>query len=86
MQAFVLAKRIVDDSVEPGDLESTTTMLGQIPVLAGQSNSLEEADRAAMNRALADARLDLQFVNAGGGIPSSIRLGQYMREQQSSSE
>jgi|GEM_PF-6373080 len=86
MQAFVLAKRIVDDSVEPGDLESTTTMLGQIPVLAGRSNSLEEADRAAMNRALADARLDLQFVNAGGGIPSSIRLGQYMREQQSSSE
>ena len=86
MQAFVLAKRIVDDSVEPGDLESTTTMLGQIPVLAGRSNSLEEADRAAMNRALADARLDLQFVNAGGGIPSSIRLGQYMREQQSTSE
>lgn len=86
MQALALAKRVVDGSAEPDDQETATSMQAQLPVLAGRSKSLDEADRAAMNGALADARLDLQFVLAGGGIPSSIRLGQYMNEREAGAD
>ena len=86
MQALTLAKRVVDEKLEPEDHELAKTMLVQLPELAGRSKSLDEADRTAMNGPLADARLDLQFVMAGGGLPSSIRLGQYMNERASGSE
>lgn len=80
-QALALAKTVVDGSSAEGDKETASEMAARLPALAAEAQTLSDAYRAAAMKALGDARLDLAFVAAGGGIPSSIRLGWYINEK-----
>jgi hypothetical protein len=72
--AFALATELV----EGGDAEElqakAAELKEQLSGLAEEMKSAPESDRGEVNRALADARLDLDYVAAGGNVPSSIRL------------
>lgn len=82
--ALALAKTVVDGSSAESDRATAREMADRLPELAAKAQSLSDAYRAAAMKALGDARLDLAFVAAGGGIPSSIRLGWYIKEQSES--
>lgn len=86
MRALALAKAVVDGSATDADREMARELSGQVPVMAAQARSLGEAYRAGASRALADAHLDLAFVAANGGIPSSTRLGWYMKEREAAGD
>lgn len=81
MRALALAKKVVDGTVTADDQAAARELAERLPALAAQSRALAEAYRVGAVKALADARLDLDFVAAGGGIPSSLRLGWYLKEQ-----
>ena len=74
MEAFALAKAFVAGE-DPAPLQAKAAELqAQLPELAARLPSAPEAERADINRVLADARLDLAYVTGGGNRPSSIRL------------
>ncbi|MEP7215756.1 MAG: hypothetical protein ABI782_05835, partial [Anaerolineaceae bacterium] len=80
-RALVLAKAVVDGVSSDADKKAAAALAVQLPQLAAQSRDFAEAYRATAAKALADARLDLAYVAAGGGIPSSLRLGWYIKEK-----
>ena len=80
-RALALAKAVVDGLSADADKKTAADLAAQLPELAAQSRAFAEAYRAAAAKALADARLDLAYVAAGGGIPSSLRLGWYIKEK-----
>src|SRR6185312_5285671 len=84
MRALTLAKAVVDGSATDADRKAAHDLSEQIRSLADKAGALDEAYRAVAMRALADARLDLAFVAANGGIPSSTRLGWYIKEHAAS--
>lgn len=81
MQALALAKTVVDGTVTDDDQATARALAERLPALAAKSRELADAYRVGAAKALADARLDLAYVAAGGGIPSSLRLGWYIKER-----
>ena len=81
MRALELAKKVVDGTVTAADQAAARELAERLPAFAASSRGLAEAYRAGAAKALSEARLDLAFVAAGGGIPSSVRLGWYIKEQ-----
>lgn len=81
MQALELAKKVVDGTVTADDQAAARQLAEQLPAQAAKSRGLAEAYRAGADQALSEADLDLAYVAAGGGIPSSLRLGWYIKEQ-----
>lgn len=86
LHALDLAKKTVDGTITDADKSTARDLAAQLPALAARARELDDAYRPSANKALADARLDLAFVAAGGGIPSSIRLGHYIAEQDAAAD
>src|SRR5262245_66270555 len=74
-EAFALAKAFVAGEGGPEEQKARAAALKErVPELAARMPSVPEEYRPDINQALADARLDLDYVRAGGNVPSSIRL------------
>lgn len=76
-----LAKAVVDGSATDADKAAARDLTAQLPEMAAKARGLAEAYRPGAAQALSEAQLDLAYVAAGGGIPSSIRLGWYIKEK-----
>ena len=80
-EAFDIAKSFVAGS-DPQPLKQRAGDLkARLPEFAALIPEAKEAYRADLNRVLSETRLDLEYVLAGGGRPSSIRLAHVIREQ-----
>ncbi len=80
-EAFAVAKSFVaGDDVEPLKKKASDLKI-DLPKFAARMQEADQAYRADLNRVLSEARLDLEYVLAGGGRPSSIRLSYVIREQ-----
>ena len=81
LEAFNLAKLFVS-GFDPASLKEQVEQLKErLPAVASQMNGADEAYRPDLNNVLSEARLDLDYVLAGGGRPSSMRLAHVIREQ-----
>jgi len=81
-EAFALAKALVAGEGDPEELKAQAAALRErVPELAAQMQSVPEEYRPDINQALADARLDLDYVKAGGTVPTSIRLHHFMADR-----
>jgi hypothetical protein len=79
-EAFALAKAFVAGG-DPEPLKRKAGGLSaRVPEMATLMREADPAYRADLNRALSEARLDLEYVLAGGGRPSSMRMAQVIRE------
>ena len=76
-----LAKAVVDGSATDAEKEAARELAAQLPAMAAKARELVEAYRPGAAQALSEAQLDLAFAAAGGGIPSSIRIGWYIKEK-----
>lgn len=76
-----LAKAVVDGSATDAEKEAARELAAQLPAMAAKARELVEAYRPGAAQALSEAQLDLAYVAAGGGIPSSIRIGWYIKEK-----
>jgi hypothetical protein len=81
MQALELAKAVVDGAATEDDKQKARELAERLPGLAAKSRELSEAYRPGAAKTLADARLDLAFVAADGKLPSSTRIGWYIKEK-----
>ena len=81
MKALELAKTVVDGTTTPEDTERGKSLAAELPEMAATARDLADAYRAGAMKALSEARLDLSYLAAGGGIPSSVRLGWYIKEK-----
>jgi hypothetical protein len=80
-EAFTVAKSFVAGS-DAGPLKQKAGDLKtQLPKFAARMQEADQAYRADLNRVLSEAHLDLEYVLAGGGRPSSIRLSHVICEQ-----
>lgn len=85
-EAFNVAKAFVDGDQPPP--EATTKageLLGRLPKMAELAKTVPDEYRPDLMRVLSEARLDLTYVQAAGKLPSSLRLGRYLREKAASS-
>ena len=80
-KAFELAKAVVDGPATEAGKDAARELVGQLPAMVAKARNLAEAYRADSATLLSETRLDLSFAAAGGGIPSSIRLGWYIKEK-----
>jgi hypothetical protein len=80
-QAFDLAKDFVAGKDAAVLKEQARKLEPRVPELAARAKTADPAYRPDLNRALADARLDLDYVLADGGRPSSTRLHYFQNEQ-----
>jgi hypothetical protein len=83
--AYTLAKAFVAGDTSELLKQKAGELRPQLPQFAARMQEAEPAYRADLNRVLSEARLDLDYVLAGGGRPSSIRLSHVIREQGSGS-
>jgi hypothetical protein len=83
-EAFDLAKDFVAGKDADALKEQARKLEPRVPELAARAKNADPAYRPDLNRALADARLDLDYVLAGGNRPSSTRLHYFQSEQQQS--
>ncbi len=83
-EAFSLAKDLVAGKDAEALKVRAHTLEPRVPELADRAKAADPAYRPDLNRALADARLDLDYVLAGGNRPSSTRLHYFQSEQQQS--
>lgn len=80
-EAFEVAKLFVaGDDPEPlkrraRDLEA------RLPEVAARVREVDDAYKPDLNQVLSEASLDLDYVLAGGGRPSSLRLAHVIAEQ-----
>ena len=81
-EAFSLAK---DFLAEGADREAIKVRAREyqvrLPELSARMAGAPAELRPALNRVLADARLDLAYILADGKLPSSTRLHFYLTEQ-----
>jgi len=81
-EAFSLAKEFL---AEGADREAIKARAGEyqarLPALSARMSEAPVDLRPALNRVLADARLDLAYILADGNLPSSTRLHFYLSEQ-----
>ena len=81
-EAFALAKACVTGETDADELKARAAELkARLPELAAGIESVPDEYRPDINRALADARLDLDYVAAGGNLPSSIRLHHFIADR-----
>jgi len=79
LEALELAKSFVSGEGDPAAQKAKAGELREhLPEISKQTPSAPEAERADINRALADANLDLGYVLADGKVPSSIRLHHFI--------
>ena len=81
-EAFTLAKAFVAGSAAESLRQKAAELKIQLPTIAARMQEADVAYRADLNRVLSEARLDIDYVLAGGGRPSSIRLSHVIREQE----
>jgi hypothetical protein len=81
MKALELAKAVVDGAASADDAAKAKDLAAKLPEFAATARELAPAYREGAMKALSEARLDLAYVQANGGIPSSIRLGWYIKEK-----
>ncbi len=81
MAALEFAKKVVDGSLSDQEKSEAKQMAEQLPDFAAKARQLPDAYRAGATKTLADARLDFAYVAADGGVPSSTRLGWYIKEK-----
>lgn len=81
MQALELAKAVVDAPDAKEAQEKGRALSGKVAEFAAQARELSDAYRTGAMKSLADARLDLAFVAAGGKGASSTRIGWYIKEK-----
>jgi hypothetical protein len=80
--AFSVAKAFVDDGEATADLSAKAAeLLARLPKMAELAKMVPEEYRPDLMRVLSEARLDLAYVQAAGKLPSSVRLGHYLREK-----
>ena len=79
-ETFTLAKLFVAGTDVASLKQKAGELKTQLPKVAARMQEADEAYRADLNRVLSEARLDLDYVLAGGGRPSSIRLSHVIRE------
>jgi len=84
-EAFTVAKSFVAGNAPEPLKQKASDLKAQLPQFAARMQEAEPAYRADLNRVLSEARLDLEYVLAGGRRPSSIRLSHVIREQGSGS-
>ena len=63
------------------DRERARDLKALFPEFVAQKREANEKYQPDLSLVLSEARLDLDYVLAGGGRPSSIRLGHVIREQ-----
>ena len=73
-EAFAVAKLMVAGDTSEALKQKAGELKSQLPGVAARMQEADPNYRADLNRALSEARLDLEYVLAGGGRPSSIRL------------
>ena len=83
-EAFAVAKSFVAGDTSETIKLKTSELKTQLPKIAARMQEADQEYRADLNRTLSEARLDLDYVLAGGGRPSSIRLSHVIREQSTS--
>lgn len=81
MQALELAKALVDGSEAEAAKKKGQTLSDGLRDFVAKARELSDAYRPGAMKTLADARLDLAFVAAGGKGASSTRLGWYIKEK-----
>ena len=81
MEAFELAKGVADGSSSPESAAKAKELAAKLPDVSATAKELPDAYRAGAMKALSEARLDLSYVAANGAIPSSVRLGWYIKEK-----
>jgi len=83
-EVFDLAKLMVAGS-DPEPLKVEARKLQSVlPEFAALRGKVDEAYRPDLNLILSETSLDLEYVLAGGNIPSSMRLAHVIREQSAS--
>lgn len=80
-EAFTVAKSFVAGGDAEPLKQKASDLKIQLPKFAARMQEADQAYRADLNRVLSEARLDLEYVLAGGGRPSSIRLSYVIRDQ-----
>lgn len=74
-EAFNVAKLFVTgDDPEPL-IQQAAELKSRMPAVAARIQETDPEYHEHLKRTLSEARLDLDYVIAGGGRPSSIRLG-----------
>ena len=81
LEAFNLAKLVVSGADTESLKQQARDLKERLPEIAAQMRDADEEYRADLNSVLSEARLDLEYVLAGGGRPSSMRLAHVIREQ-----
>jgi len=79
-EAFAVAKSLVAGDTSESLKQRASDLKTQLPKFAARMQEADQVYRADLNRVLSEARLDLDYVLAGGGRPSSIRLSHVIRE------
>ena len=80
-QVLDLAKQLVAGSDSEPLKEQARDLKALFPEFVAQMREANEEYQPDLSLVLSEARLDLDYVLAGGGRPSSIRLGHVIREQ-----
>ncbi|MEO9256175.1 MAG: hypothetical protein ABI305_11570, partial [Tepidiformaceae bacterium] len=81
------AKAFVDGDQPAADASTNAAeLLGRLPSMAELAKTVPEERRPDLMRVLSEARLDLSYVQSAGKLPSSLRLGRYLREKAASAD
>ena len=80
-EAFAVAKSLVAGDTSETLKQRASELKNQLPTIAARMQEADQEYRPDLNRALSEARLDLDYVLAGGGRPSSIRLSHFILDQ-----
>jgi len=85
-KAVELAKAVVDGRATDDDRQTARDLAARLPGYASRAKEMADQYRPGAMKALADARLDLEFVAAGGNLPSSARIGWYIQERETGAQ
>jgi hypothetical protein len=82
-EAFEVAKAFVGGDTTEVLKQKASELMNQLPTIADSAQEANPAYQADLNNALSEADLDLEYVLAGGEVPSSIRLQHFILENNS---
>jgi hypothetical protein len=81
MAAFELAKKSADGSLSDEEKATAQEMAKELPDFSAKARELSDRYRPGASKTLADARLDFSYIASDGAVPSSTRLGWYIKEK-----
>jgi hypothetical protein len=81
-EAFEVARAFVQGDDPEARQREAEDLKARLPAAAGRAREASDAYRPDLNRTLSEANLDIEYVLAGGGRPSSIRLAGLIEEQE----